>query len=48
VLTANFGNYAIVLVASLFAFACCLCTAVFVIYPEENNKQNEKKKSLLE
>lgn len=38
VLTAALGPYTIVLVASLFAFCCCTCAALVVIYPDEKQE----------
>jgi hypothetical protein len=39
-ITARFGNYAIVLVAAMFSFINCFWIALFVIFPE--SEQNEK------
>ena len=42
-ITAKFGNYAIVLVAAIFSFINCFWIALFVIFPEsEQNKKEQK------
>ena len=44
-ITARFGNYAIVLVAAIFSFINCFWIALFVIFPESEQSKKESKEN---
>ena len=41
-ITAKFGNYTIVLVAAIFSLINCFWIALFVIFPESEQKNKDK------